>query len=160
MTKTTSYEYLRQIWDEYKAGCLNKKECVIWPRALTSTGYGAVGLQSRCYRAPRLIIQWKLGLTEYWEIPKGIQALHAKECTSRACVNPHHIYPGSHKNNMWDHFNKWQDWPTSKLSVDDVRAIKKALKNKSVKHATLAKFYRVRPTTISKINTGETWYYV
>jgi len=54
-------------------------------------------------------------------IPHGMHVLHT--CDNPACVNPDHLYLGSHQDNMLDRAQR-RRVKTQKLSVKDVLAIR------------------------------------
>jgi DNA-binding NarL/FixJ family response regulator len=94
----------------------------------------------------------------------GLFVLH--KCDNRACVNPHHLFLGTRKENHDDMVRKGRERyargtqiNTVVLTEQDVREIKKNLKN-GEKHRQIAKKYGVCPGTISKIACGKNWKWV
>ena len=73
-------------------------QCWIWIAGKYSTGYGQHGN----YRAHRY--SWNL---YYGEIPVGVFVLH--RCDNPACVNPKHLFLGTHQDNMDDMIEKGRD---------------------------------------------------
>jgi hypothetical protein len=93
----------------------------------------------------------------YGAIPDGMLILH--KCDNPYCVNPDHLFMGTHKDNTADMFRKGRggtrgpkagEAPYARLSVDDVIAIRGS--NASSK-ATAVK-YGVASCTISNIRSG------
>ena len=74
--------------------------CHLWTGAKTGGGYGriarVVGGRTRTYLAHRLA--WEEDRGE--AIPAGLLVLHT--CDVPACVNPEHLYVGTHKQNTQD----------------------------------------------------------
>jgi hypothetical protein len=76
--------------------------CWLWDLALFRNGYGAVSRRSErlahrmSYRAFR------------GEIPDGMFVCH--RCDTRSCVNPAHLFLGTHSDNMRDMSAKGRHW--------------------------------------------------
>jgi len=71
--------------------------CTLWLAAVDSNGYGRVwepGI-GRMLAAHRVAYEHKFG-----PIPQGMAACH--KCDVPACVNPDHIFVGTHHDNMRD----------------------------------------------------------
>jgi hypothetical protein len=70
---------------------IDSNGCWLFRDALTSNGYGAMGKR----RAHRVMYE-----EVYGPIPTGLSVLH--KCNVRNCVNPEHLYAGTHSENMKD----------------------------------------------------------
>ncbi len=67
--------------------------CWVWQGGLAAAGYGMLTVDSkRCY-VHRLSYELRVG-----PIPEGAEIDHL--CRNRACLNPHHLEPVSHRENL------------------------------------------------------------
>jgi DNA-binding XRE family transcriptional regulator len=90
------------------------------------------------------------------KIPDGMIICHS--CDNPICVNPNHLFTGTHQTNAIDREKKRRgnhDYIT-KLTETQVLEIKSSLLSQS----KLAKIYEVSRSTISSIKHGETWKYL
>lgn len=114
-------------------------ECWNWLRGCFTSGYGAFGFRGRTQHANRVAYTLTHG-----EIPAGLLVRHT--CDNKLCCNPDHLVLGTHAENMQDmqerrrasqgdehwtrhspkNLAKGEAVKTSKLTADDVRAIREA----------------------------------
>ncbi len=75
------------------------QECWLWQACLNKKGYGKIGVLGRTEIAPR--IAWKL---THGEIPDRMLICHS--CDNPRCVNPGHLFVGTHLDNSLDMMRK------------------------------------------------------
>lgn len=137
-------------------------ECWPWMGCTDERGYGRLKLtvggvrMRRSHRVALLMI----GV----EIPEGMCVLH--RCDNTTCVNPAHLFIGTHRDNMEDMSRKGRatkqcgvDTPWSKLDDDKVRAIRKRRKE-GVPFNKIASEFGVTEGAIIPICNGRTWKHV
>lgn len=73
--------------------------CWFYKGAKLSNGYGNFKMGGKTYKAHRF--SWELA---NGPIPLGKFILH--RCDNKWCVNPNHLYPGDHNQNMRDMVNR------------------------------------------------------
>lgn len=132
-------------------------ECWLWVGAHHRfDGYGQVKRRGKIIQAHRL--SWEL---HNGPVPDGECVLHS--CDTPACVNPAHLFTGTHIDNMADmaakgrtHLPKGEGNGRAKLTTQDVIDIRAS--DESCRD--LADRYGVRSAAISKVRTGERWGHV
>src|SRR6266581_4523071 len=128
-------------------------ECWLWQGSIHHSGYGHFGYQHKVQHAHRVAYQLTYGV-----IPPGIEVCH--KCDVKNCVNPNHLFLGTHNDNMQDMWKKQrhpriQDtsrW-TSKLSERDVLQIR-LLRQQGISNVQIAAMFHVQPSTTSRIVNG------
>jgi len=112
--------------------------CWLWTGHMMSTGYGRTQIKDKTYLTHRLSYE---AFNE--PIPEGLWVLH--KCDVRLCVNPKHLFVGTHQDNMNDAVKKGR---TKKiLRADDVELIKQ-LKRKGFATQNVACLFGVSSLTI------------
>jgi hypothetical protein len=122
--------------------------CWLWKRSKHWKGYGLVSLKSKTLRAHRLAYAFHVG-----PIPEGEHVLHS--CDVRNCVNPLHLFVGTNQDNVSDKIAKGRNG--RKLSVEQVRQIRRDRVELGLSSAKLGKAYSVSTRAIQKILSRENW---
>lgn len=130
--------------------------CWLWSGSLNGNGYGHVRHGGRVLLAHRLA--WTI-----WRgaIPDGLFLCH--KCDIRCCVNPDHLFLGTHAENMQDMWSKGRHGANrgeashhAKLTEAQVGEIRSALAA-GVPQREIAKDHGVTQSSISNIARGSTW---
>ncbi len=131
--------------------------CWEWQGARSDTGYGCF-YDGRAYHAHRY--SW---MQERGQIPLGILVLHT--CDNRACVNPAHLFLGTHLDNSRDMVDKGrqvaprpagESHGESKLTDSAVREIRSS----PLTGRALAAQFGVSESAVSLVRRGKSWTHV
>lgn len=134
--------------------------CWFWTGGTFSNGYGLFTVQGKTIGAHRYVFQQQHGL-----IPKDMFICHT--CDNPPCVNPAHLFLGTHTDNMQDciskgrfshHGQKGSLHNLAKLREKDIPVIRSMLL--FCTPTEISKIYKVAPTTISYIRDRKTWTHV
>jgi hypothetical protein len=151
MKLTPRERFLAKVCPEPGSGCW------LW-RGMVGTGYGMVRFERKMYPAHRLA--WKLFRGE---IAPGLAVCH--KCDVRTCVNPEHLFLGTHAENMKDMKKKGRsphgdEHSRSKLTAKNVSRIKAMLAEGHMRVSEIARAFGVTHATIDCIGKGKTWRHV
>ncbi len=132
--------------------------CWLWDGAVIPKGYGHMYLGGRNEYAHRISYELHIG-----PIGDGLFVCH--RCDVRACVNPDHLFLGTHKENMRDMYSKrrmavGERCPSAKLTSRAVLSVRERYALGGVTHAELALEYGVTRQSVSKALSGDTWRHV
>lgn len=131
--------------------------CWLWDGSVTDKGYGVVnrGRQKGEERAHRW--SWRI---HYGPVPDGLHVLH--KCDMPCCVNPQHLFLGTHNDNMCDMRRKGrlvnlhgEAHGNAKLTADAVREIRETRGIQT--NAAVAARLGVSPSTVSMVRAGKVW---
>lgn len=96
-------------------------------------------------------------IKKYGELPEGMEMRH--KCDNKLCINPDHMEPGTHKQNMEDMANmgkakRGTKSPFNKLTIEQAKIAKFG---NGVSIEKLAIQFGVVPSTIHGIRKGKSW---
>lgn len=130
--------------------------CWLWTGTSNTQGYGTFYANGRLHIAHRF--SWEL---HNGPIPEGMLACH--HCDTPPCVNPDHLFVGTHKDNAQDSLKKGRHsrangdhWNRSSITWDDIPKIKE-LKEQGLTYEEIGKQYGVGPTCIYDICKNRSW---
>lgn len=141
---------------------VSENGCWEWKKPSASHGYGCLNVKGKSILAHRYSYELHKG-----KIPDGLDICHS--CDNRKCVNPDHLWTGTHRENMMDCLKKGlgnrangEKAPKSKLTKEQVLEIRKLYIHYSHNFGapSLAKKYGVRIPSIYKIISRETWRHI
>lgn len=133
-----------------------KDGCWFWQAGEDKNGYGLMRVDGKTQRIHRVVYTLTKG-----EIPNGLHVLHS--CDQPGCVNPEHLYLGTHQRNMTDMVEKGRSHKPigskngrAKLTWEKVCEIRAACA--AGEHpATVGKRYDTPRGTIYNIIAGRSW---
>jgi hypothetical protein len=161
-------EQLGRFWE--KVEVRGPDECWEWRASRLPTGYGLFWVHGlgppptikdrgwgRMMGAHRAC--W---LLHHGEIPEGMEICH--RCDNRACVNPAHLFLGTHAENVADCVQKGRLYdrrgaanPRAKLSPASVAEIRSRHAAGETNKSALGREYGVSDTAIHAVVNGRHW---
>ena len=137
---TPEWHALRKTKDRFMKKVNESNGCWKWNAQIFPTGYGAFHLNGKsilAHRASYLIFNG--------EIPNGIFVCH--KCDNKSCVNPHHLFLGSAKENAIDRSLKGRHGQNTVISNSQIEEIKN-LYTQGYSQRCLAKKFKVHQRSI------------
>lgn len=145
--------------DQNKACYRGLDACWVWSSCINDGGYGKAKINGKMVLAHRLSHVLLIG-----NIPEGMHVLH--RCDNRVCVNPEHLFLGSHQDNMDDRDTKNRGnvargsrLPQARLNEHQVSQIRRLLQQ-GVTQTVLAEQFNTSQKNISAINCRKRWKHV
>lgn len=86
-------EAIKRFTEKFHKG--EQNDCWNWLAGKVRDGYGFFSVNGNLHKAHR--VSWVI---YRGDIPEGMSVLH--HCDNRACINPNHLYLGTHQDNMRD----------------------------------------------------------
>lgn len=134
--------------------------CWIWKGSTDNHGYGKIVYKGEFFKAHRLSYILHKGALPKWDGHNtGVCVLH--KCDNPSCVNPDHLFLGSHAENMIDKTikgraigaRKGEKHHKAKLTREQVIEIRKDTRSNVI----IGKIYCVNRETIRDIKRCVTW---
>lgn len=153
-------EFKRKDIDRFwnKVDKRGQDECWEWKASKNYFGYGNIKIQGKTQGAHRISYEIANG-----SIPKGMFICH--RCDNPSCVNPNHLFMGTHDDNMADRDKKRRQARgervhTSKLTRSQAVEIRRRYvpyKRDETGSNCLSKEFGVSPEQITRIASGQKW---
>lgn len=149
---------MKSVIERFDSKIEKTKDCWNWIGAIKKDGYGQFSLSSeKSFLAHRF--SWILN---NGDIPKTLCILH--KCDNKKCVNPKHLFIGTNQDNSNDMCKKGRqsrgENALAKLTIEQVRSIRKEYIPRKVSCYFLASKYGVVPKTIHNIITKTRWKHI
>lgn len=124
---------------DYDTGCWN------WQRSLSDKGYGQIGIGgTKSERANRASYRSFTGT-----IPDGMHVLHS--CDNPKCVNPDHLFLGTHQDNLVDMDYKGR---RHKTITDEQISKAREMRSNGKTIAETASYLGIGQASVSRIDRG------
>lgn len=146
------------FWFYNKIIFTSETNCWLWCGCLDNGGYGMCDILGEV-KAHRL--SWRLFVGE---IPDGLKICHL--CDVRACVNPDHLKIGTQGDNVREMFSRGRAQRSgvkgeanhhSKLTEEQVRAMRTIRSETGISYKRLAKQFGVTAMTAYRAVHGQCW---
>ena len=151
--------------------------CWFWTGCCNRSGYGMITISSKLCKIVSYVhrVMWE---EKFGKIPDGLYVCH--HCDNPPCINPDHLFLGTHQDNMDDgkkkgrfasgerhyqfghpeRFFRGENNGMSKLTEQDVRDIRRKFKVPGILLRHLAEEYKVHLRTIQNVVNYNTWKHV
>ena len=142
-----------RFWSKVEKNSDN--ECWEWKAGKYSFGYGEFSINGKNDLAHRYSYS-----LYYGEIPKGMFVCH--HCDNPPCVNPKHLFLGTHIDNVNDMLQKKRNprgekSGNAKLTWKKVRKMRKMYEADNYKQCELADIFGIKQPQVSSIIRNEAW---
>jgi hypothetical protein len=135
----------------------DQNACWLWKLGTDTRGYGQMGWEGKMKLAHRLAYE----LT-YGPFPNKLEVCHS--CDTPLCCNPHHLFLGTHQENMDDKAQKGRVKALrgdsnghAKFTWQQVREIRARYAMGNITQRALAREHGVNQYAIWAIVIGKTW---
>lgn len=131
--------------------------CWVWQGSKTSSGYGEFFVDNKLWLAHRW--SWHHFIDD---IPTGAVICHS--CDNRACVNPHHLFAGTQKENIQDMMFKGRknpakgsQLPQTKYDEELVLAAREMWEDLGYSQKEISEQLGITYSTVSSIVNRRSW---
>lgn len=123
-----------------------------WERqGANNQGYATIGVRKHNWRVGRLVC-----VIFHGRMKKGDEVCHT--CDNPPCINPSHIYIGTHAHNMQDRARKGRNGPRARrLTLAKVVAMREEYATGKITHAELADKHNASINTVAAVLQGRSW---
>ena len=138
------------------------ESCWVWSSYKTKEGYGRIQAFGKPMYSHR--ISW---LIHFGKIPNGKEVCH--RCDNPSCVNPKHLFIGTHKDNMQDMFKKGRrkenqrrgerHWK-SNLKEKDILRIRNLYSQGDISMKNIGLLFSIKPNTVFYIVHRKNWSHI
>lgn len=153
MNTTLTLDHLARFWSRVE----RTQTCWLWNGTKVGAGYGVFSVGGSYQMAHRFAFALWHG-----DIPKGNECCH--RCDVPNCVNPEHLFLGTHTDNMRDCESKGRNphpkgerAPNSKLTDELVAQIRSVLAGGKLKQWDIARQFGITQSTVSLIKLEKIW---
>lgn len=161
--KYTAKQAVQEFWNKVKLpDVIGTDECWEWQGGKLPEGYGRVRFNDKSVLAHRISYEWGYG-----NLPTDMLVCH--KCDNPSCVNPAHLFVGTHNDNYIDAKRKGRhkDLPVSRGTqykrakmTEETVAIARQLYSEGESLKCLANRFNVTDGNIRHIVNYKTWKHV
>ena len=162
--KKIYYQRLKSVEERFweKVDKKSDEECWNWIAFKNSDGYG----KFRLYKDQDMITAHRTSwILHYGNVPNGLQVLH--HCDNPSCVNPKHLFLGTHQDNMNDMYKKkrhgnfkGENNKNSKLKEVEVQEIRRLYATGKIFQRELVSMFKVSTIQIKAIINKRSWRHI
>jgi predicted XRE-type DNA-binding protein len=155
LRKKSDEEYLISAKERFFDKLIIGKECWIWIGLKNKQGYGNFNYRGKYYLSHRMSWIFHNGL-----IPQKYCVCH--KCDNPSCVNPEHLFLGTHSDNMNDAYQKGrrnnakENHPRYRITKEMVEKVKD-LRKTGLTQKKIGEAIGLTQTTVSSILLGKHW---
>lgn len=152
---------IKRFWETVELS--SGDSCWSWRGRKNPRNYGVFCAWDKNLKKPNTFAAHRVAYhLTFGSIPIGLMICH--KCDNPSCCNPHHLFPGTAKENTADMFKKNRDVRCagekshySKLTASQVSEIRQRYFSEDVSQHTLAEKFGVTQSAISHIIANQNW---